>query len=784
MTRPYHFVAVFAAGLAVLLWIALGYAGTNLLALAVTLVIGGFYIAGAAELHRYRRGTASLAEAVAGLAQAPASLSQWLERLHPGLRNAVRLRVEGERVSLPGPALTPYLVGLLVLLGMFGTFLGMIATLRGTGLALESAADLATIRASLAAPVKGLGFAFGTSVAGVATSAMLGLLAALARRERVQSAQALDAAIATTLRPYSRAHRRDEAFVLLQRQADVMPALVERMQEMMRAMEQQNRLLGERLAEGQAASRQSTELAWSRLAESIGQSLKDSVEQGAQAARAAIEPSVQATMTSLAGQSEALRESVDRAVQLQLDGMTQRLDATAAELTRRWNEALDGQQRASSATMQDTRTMLEAFSESFEQRATALVDRVGLRLDATSERTALAWEQAVTRQLNASEQLAAASQQALTAASAAFGDHAAALVRSVDQSHGALQAGLQAADEARLATWREALAASGAQLRADWEAATFAAAARQQEVCETLSRTSLDIAARAQEHATATVAEIDRLLEAAAQAPKAAAALHQELAARDEQRLSAWTSQLDSIARTVSTQWEQAGQQAAERQQRICETLAQTASDIASHSEAQARDTIAEVAQLVQTASEAPKAAAEVIGELRQKLSDGMARDNAMLEERGRLLETLATLLDAVNHASTEQRAAVDRLVGATADLLDRVGARFADTVESETGKLAGVAAQVTGSAAEVASLGEAFGTAVAQFAGANDRLVERLQTIEAAMDKSMARSDEQLAYYVAQAREVVDLSILSQKQILEELQQLGGNRAPGMAAA
>src|SRR3546814_4133357 len=67
------------------------------------------------------------------------------------------------------PVLTPYLVGLLVLLGMLGTFLGMVATLRGTGLALESSTDLAAIRASLAAPVQGLGFAFGTSVAGVAT---------------------------------------------------------------------------------------------------------------------------------------------------------------------------------------------------------------------------------------------------------------------------------------------------------------------------------------------------------------------------------------------------------------------------------------------------------------------------------------------------------------------------------------------------------------------------------------------------------------------------------------
>ena len=88
------------------------------------------------------------------------------------------------------------------------------------------------------------------------------------------------------------------------------------------------------------------------------------------------------------------------------------------------------------------------------------------------------------------------------------------------------------------------------------------------------------------------------------------------------------------------------------------------------------------------------------------------------------------------------------------------------------------MAAQVTGSAVEVASLGEAFGAAVHLFGESNDKLVAHLQRIESALDKSLTRSDEQLAYYVAQAREVIDLSMLSQKQILEDLQRLGDQRA------
>jgi len=161
-----------------------------------------------------------------------------------------------------------------------------------------------------------------------------------------------------------------------------------------------------------------------------------------------------------------------------------------------------------------------------------------------------------------------------------------------------------------------------------------------------------------------------------------------------------------------------------------------------------------------------------------------MARDNALLDERSRLLASLATLLDAVNHTAAEQRTAVDTLVTASTDLLERVGTRFTDHVSSETGKLSGVAAQVTASAVEVASLGEAFGTAVQLFSASNDKLAEHLQRIEAALDKSMTRSDEQLAYYVAQAREVIDLSMRSQKQVLEDLQQFAGRPALGAAAA
>ncbi|RQQ83534.1 DUF802 domain-containing protein [Burkholderia stagnalis] len=931
MSRIRIDLVVFVAGLIAVCWIGAGYVASNPVAAAVTLLIAACYLAGGFELLRYRQATATLSRAVAGLSEPPAALDAWLDTLHPGLRGAVRARIEGTRAALPGPSLTPYLVGLLVLLGMLGTLLGMVVTLKGTGAALESATDLDAIRASLIAPVKGLGFAFGTSIAGVATSAMLGLLSALLRRERIDAAQQLDAKIATTLRVHSHAHRRDESFRLLQRQADVMPALVDRLQTMMTTLEQRSVALHEQQAASQQAFFDRTEHAYGRLASSVGQSLQDSAAESARVAGAALQPVMEATMAGLTREMTVLRDTVTQAVDRQLDGLASGFEATTHNVAGIWNRALADQQRSNDASAEQLRTTLGQFTDTFAQRSTDLLDGVATRLEATEQRMSDAWRHALAQQAQAGETMAGHNARALETAAAAFGQHSASLLETMRASHAGLQTELASRDEQRLAAWRDSLAAMAAALRDDlaqtsasqtgrqqaisdalaqtardigaqtsafeqhsasllntmreshaglqselasrdeqrlaaWSASLEAIAAklgdewaqtsanhtsRQQKIIDALAQSASDIGAQTsafeqhsasllntmrESHAglqselasrdeqrlaawNASLAAIatklgdewaqtsadhtsrqQKIIDALAQSAsdigaqtsafeqhsasllntmrESHAGLQAELASRDEQRLAAWNASLASMAATLRDEWAQASTQAASRQQDICDTLARTANDITAHAQAHASDTINEISRLVQAASEAPKAAAEVVAELRQRLSDSMVRDTAMLEERSRLLATLETLLDAVNHASTEQRSAVDALVGTSADLLERVGARFNDTVDAETRKLDAVAAQVTAGAVEVASLGDAFGMAVHAFGESNDKLLSHLQRIEAALEKSLVRSDEQLEYYVAQAREVIDLSMMSQKQIVEDLQQLAGRRA------
>ncbi|HEY4529544.1 MAG TPA: DUF802 domain-containing protein [Luteimonas sp.] len=685
MNRTLSHGLVFALGFGVVAWIATGYVGSHALALAVTLLIAVLYVSGGVELHRYRRATAGL---VSALRTPPEQdgLAAWLAGLDPALRGPVRQRIEGGQSPLPGPALTPYLVGMLVLLGMLGTLLGMLVTLRGTGMALQSASDLQAVRDSLAAPVEGLGVAFGTSIAGVAASAMLGLLSALCRRERAEAVRELDAASHGTLHVHTRAHQRDQALRLMQAQADAVPALVDRLDAMAAALERQAQAAHEQQAARQDAFHAHNRDAWERLAETLAGALERGAAASARAAAEAVQPAVAAAMDTVTAEAARLNAGVAGAVDRQLAVLEAGFKAQASAASGLWERALERQAASQEALGEALRTGLDDAGERFANRTGELIDAVSARLEASTHQVATAWDEALARQHAQHEVLAARHGQALEAAAASVGEQSASLLVAMESAQSRLQAALAGQDGARLAAWTAQLEAMSTALRDEWARASAEAARRHEAASEALARAAVDIGEQSRTHAAATIAEISTLVEAA---------------------------------------------------------------------------------------SEAPRAAAEVVAELRQKLSDSMARDTAMLAERTQLMETLATLLDAVNHASSEQRGAIDALVATTAGVLEQAGARFGDQVQAGTGAIETAVARIEAGASDAAALGEALAGAVAQFGERNAELAGRLDGIAAALDAAGTRNDEQLAFYVAQARELVDLSVLAQKQIIGELRQL-----------
>ena len=807
------FAAIFAIGLLGVVWVGYGFVGTSALALAVTVVIAGVYLLGALELRRFRADTASLATALAELVQPPLDLPTWLERVPALLRNPVRMRVEGERSALPGLALTPYLVGLLVMLGMLGTFLGMVVTFKGAVFALEGSTDLHAIRSALAAPIKGLGLSFGTSVAGVAASAVLGLLSAMARRERLDVVRLLDARIATSLRPFSMAQQRQEAFKAVQLQAHALPEVADRLQAMMDGMERRSQQLSEQLQGQQAQFHQEVAGAYGELASSVSASLQASLAAAARAAGESIQPVVQAAMAEMAQESTRLHQRVFDATQSQLNGLAQSWDAAATRASDGWTTAQHKHVRSSEAQAARLDAALQGFADTFAQRSSALLDSVQAAADKSREAQVAADQQHLqgwTQALQSTTQLlqgewqamgaqALAQQQAVchtlektaadmvehtgqrAAASLAqaaqldvalqgfadtFAQRSSALLDAVQANAAKSLDAQAAADQLHLQGWTQALQSTTQLLQDEWQAMGAQALAQQQAVCQTLEKTAGDMVEHTSQRAGATLAQLADVVARS----EGLLAAHTEAEAR-------WTQQqgerLDQLARLWRTELAALRGEEAERGQAAVDSLAQLQAAVTTHLATLGTALEEPMARLMAMAAEAPQAAAEVIAQLRQQMAGFSERDNQVFAERTQLAEQLGALLQTLNQATGDQRAAIESLVASASQVLDAAGGQFAQAVAAQTSHTAHAAAQVTGSAVELASLGEAFGHGVQLFSASNDKLADSLQRVEGAIQQSAARSDEQLAYYVAQAREVIDLSIAAQQTVVEDMRRL-----------
>ena len=621
------FALAFALGLVAVAWVGAGFAGTNWIALAMTAVIAAVYLVGANELRLFRATTAGLQGAVDRVATAPSSAAEWLEQVPAALRNTVRLRLEGERVALPGPALTPYLVGLLVMLGMLGTFLGMVVTFQGVVLALERSTEVSAIRAALAEPIRGLGLSFGTSVAGVAASAMLGLMSAIARRERLATARELEQRIATVLRPFSLAHQRQQAFDALQSQARALPQVVDTLQAAMERMEKRSEQLDAQLLERQAQFQHEVTAAYQQLAQEVGTSLRTSLAEGAAAAGETIRPVVQDAMARMERSSEALQSRIAQE--------TQALQARMGEVAQAQVETLSGQ--------------FAGATDTLAQRSDALISGIDTQ---------------VGRLVESSRELVRA--------------------RTESEAQWVAQHGQRMDELAGI--WRKELAA-----------------------------------------------------------------LRQEESAR--------------------------GDAAVQR-------LGQLEAAVTQHLATLGAALEAPLTRLLQTASEVPQAAAGVIAQLRGEMSRLTERDNSALQERTELLQQLSGVIADLQQASSAQRAAIETMVGSASAVLEQAGARFAEAVDVQAAQAAESTTHIAEGASQLAGVAQAFGSAVGEFQASNDKLAQALQSVESSLQRSTARSDEQLAYYVAQAREVIDLSIASQQGLVDKLRQLSTPKPIAVAAA
>jgi hypothetical protein len=567
------------------------------------------------------------------------------------------------------------------------------------------------MRSALAVPVKGLGLAFGTSVAGVAASAVLGLMSALCRRERLQAGQFLDAKAATVLSGFSHSRQREQTFRALQLQSEALPQVVDKLQAMMLQIEAMTGQLNQSLLANQEQFHSSASETYTALARSVDKSLRESLAESAQAAGESIRPIFAATMHGIAQETTAMHERTAATVQQQLDGLADRFGVATASVAQTWTAALDSQKQANRSLATDMGRSLEAFSASFDQRAGALVAKVG-------------------------------------------------------DAHANLQAGQAMHEEQRQQAWTQSLEAIAATLTRELRESGAQVLTQQREICTAVTHAVRELADQAQAGAGASLAETTRLITTAED-------LMRSRIAAEAQWLDQHRERMDQLASMLQAELGALRNQEAARGAAAVAHLGELQAAVTTHLTTLGTALEEPITRLIETAAEAPRAAAEVIGQMRQEFSHSVARDNVLLEERSRIMETLNALLDVINHASHEQRAVIDSLVASSSVKLDAASIAFSADIASESRKLSEIAANVTTSAVDVASLADAFGVAVHSFNAANEKLASNLDRIEVALDKSMLRSDGQLAYYVAQAREIIDLSMSSQKEIIDELRQL-----------
>jgi hypothetical protein len=654
------FTLAFAIGLAVVAWIGAGFVGSDLLALAFTGLIGAVYCLGFGELVNFRRQTRELSAQVHQLPESQEQVNHWLGTLPAPMQFPVQRRIEGHAAALPGPQLTPYLTGLLVMLGLLGTFAGMIVTLGGAASALDNSTELSAIRSALAAPIAGLSLAFGTSIAGVAASAMLGLASTLSRRDRLQTSRALDSALRDKLHHLSTDHQRHQAFQALESQAKALPEMASAMERMTARMEQLGQQLEQSLTRNQQEFHSTVGSHYQTLAVSVAQSLKSALDDSAKQASQRIEPIVIHAMEQLQKDAHSLQQSWANDARQQLAELTAAFQKTTAEAGERWQQNLIAQQAQNQETLATLSKQNEQTQSQLQEQLHTWLGAINdQRLNNAGAEVSQHWQAGLARQQAQSDDMLAAFNEALTQYQSHFQTSSTGLIEQQ-------QAGLA-----------ELLSTVGAQL--------------------------------------------DQLREQESERARAANERMEQLEATAARHLSELGTALE-----------------------------------------------APMTRLIETASETPKAAAEVIRQLQSEIARNSERENELLEERQRLVQELDTLLENQRSTADSQREAVDTLIRGAGETLTGISERFNTLIQEQSQQLGKLGNDITGSSQEVGALSDAFMQAIELFSQSNQQVIAGLADIQAALDKAGNRHDEQLAYYVAQAREVIDLSVSAQKDVID----------------
>ncbi len=748
-------LGAFVIGLAVIAWMGLGFITTNLLAFGITFIIAIVFAIGFMELNKFQQATNSLIAALESQSQEmseQSSFDQWLGKIDASLRHSVELRIESGQTALPAPVLTPYLVGLLVMLGLLGTFVGMVDTLQGAVIALQGNSELQAIREGLATPIEGLGLAFGTSVAGISGSAMLGLISTLSRKDRLLATRVLDSKIHTIFRPFSQANSRDELMKALQAQALALPDVAETLNNLASQIENMSSAVNQQLVDNQQELNKTTSATFETLAANVQQSLESTLSQStaviAENVSENIQPIMQRAMDAWCEESTSSQQKMQSIAEEQLGVLTTKLSENADTIQGKLATAYDAQQ-------QHQQGLLDELKQHFKDQSQSLLEQIE-----TSQ--AQQYAQLQQKEIDRNDVLMAS----FKTAGENLSEHSNRISESVSEKSETAISQMQ-----QLLEQSEKLVVE----RVNGEKALIESQKASIESINTNVSNQLQALNEAEQKRVSSI--VDTLSEQFSKLHGSEQARIESLTQTIEEQLntlhSAEQSRISAINETLESKLTALHNAEQERGLAREESIAQLETMAKNQLQELGKALEEPMLRLIDSASVAPKAAAEVIEQLRNEISKNIEKDNDLLAERQQSLESLQQLSQSLNQSIETQQQSVNDMAESSGQALSNIADRFESHVTGEVEKLSTVVDQFSTSAVEMASLGEMFNLGVGLFGDSNQAMMDQLALIQAAMETSSTRSDEQLEYYVAQAREIIDHSMLVQQELMQQLKQI-----------
>lgn len=768
-------IAVWVAGgvgLSIVLRAGALYSGTDRLAFMLIALIGAGLTLGIVELASRVRRALRFEREVSKLPKEPTEAD--VDATSPALRSVLRARIAGvPSASAPAPY-AAYLLGLLVMIGLLGTFMGLFESLRGAREALGTSGDVAALRAALAAPMTGLSRAFGTSAAGVSASAMLGLALVVVRRSESRVAGAVAVYVAGPLSKLTVAHRTLDALEAIAKQGAALPFASEAITRGANAMSDVARDVGQALERTTSAVGDDLR----NVARSVREDLQGASAASARAVAEAVSPRLESAVSrvieSTAAQTSSTIARFDAASEARIAREAAHSDALAKRVERAVESVVAAHHKESSelreAIARDAKAVVDTVVAGRELLAEAEADRaraIAATMTETSATIAAQLRETALGIGKSIESTVVATQSALDAHRLRATEDESARAARFELLLGRVDASADAIG-VRLADTAGVIAENlGATITATEEAlAAHRARAVEQDEERTrrLDAAILTIETRLTESAVGSMDRFDALL-----------ARVETTSGLLDSGVQAASRQLSEVLVDTATHMDQASAKAAEHLASYLEKLSGIRDELRADDDARA-DRIAAA-----TESRLEDLARTVSTTLAASMEKVVASAQAAPEAAARVIEDAAERLRVEAEAKTERDTRLELLVerlDALATAIDARGAEHTDRVGDLAARLQETAdrsaAALEKGSVELTSTAELFGASVDKYREASDKWLTGLSVMRAAAERA-AQGDAQdmLAAYLEQTREVFDHTLQFQRQLFNELRRV-----------